>query len=287
MSRWSSRESVIILKEKVSKMNLKTLVKLSNIVASISILLLIYWVFIFVSVEVFGFRIFRENLSQTFGMSVLGILALMGGSLMINVMFNLTRIAQKHNQDPVVESAGGSKKWYWIFGLSFPLLFVLLFTGDYLTSKKKENLLIQSARSIVEANAEKTNHILLYELTDEWLKRTSETLDLFERTEKNFPNVSVIVKDQIDGTDVFLAFRDYRPTRNEKGESLHLQKLTYLMRTTKADRDYLNRVFDEGFSETRFTASDGNYELFFPYFKDGKKIVLFFSDYQRYGKMGS
>jgi len=80
-------------------MNLKTLVKLSNVVAAISIVLLIYWVFVFISVEVFGLKIFRENISQTFGMSVLGILALMGGSLMINVMFNLTRIAQKHNQD--------------------------------------------------------------------------------------------------------------------------------------------------------------------------------------------
>jgi hypothetical protein len=65
------------------------------------------------------------------------------------------------------------------------------------------------------------------------------------------------------------------------------EKRTYLLATSKPDRDYLNRVFDEGYEETRFTASDGNYELFYPYFKDGKRIVLYFSDYQRFGKMGS
>lgn len=267
-------------------MNLRTLVKLSNIVASISVLLLIYWVFIFVSVEVFGFRIFRENLSQTFGMSVLGILALMGGALMINVMFNLTRIAQKHNQDPAIESSRRGNKWYWVFALSFPLLFVLLFTGDYLTSKKKENLLIQSARSIVDTNTEKTNRLLNYEFSDKWLNDTRDTLTFFEKTDKNFPHVSMIVRDTVDGTPVFLAFRDYS-SMNNNGQKVEPEKRSFLMKTTKPDRDYLNKVFDEGFGETRFTASDGNYELFFPFIKDGKKIVLYFSDYQRYGKMGS
>jgi hypothetical protein len=160
-------------------MNLKFLVKLSNIVALISILLLIYWVFVFVSVEVFGFRIFRENISQTFAMSVLGILALMGGSLMINVMFNLTRIAQKHNQDLPAESRGSSKKWIWLFGLTFPLVFGLLFVGDYATSKKKESMLIQSAKSILESNADRTNRLANYEFGSRWLIESSDTLDFF------------------------------------------------------------------------------------------------------------
>lgn len=265
-------------------MNLKTLVKLSNIVAAISILLLIYWVFVFISVEVFGFRIFRENLSQTFGMSVLGILALMGGSLMINVMFNLTRIAQKHNQDEITELRGGSKKWLWVFALSFPIVFGLLFAGDYITSRKKENMLVNSAKSIVEANAVKADRMLNYEFGKPWLIETTDTLDLFERTDRNFPNVSVIVKESVDGSDVFLAFRNYsEPT----DKSIQPVKRSFLLAATKPDRDYLNKVFNEGYSEIRFTASDGKYELFYPYIKDNKKIVLYFSDYQQYGKMGS
>ncbi len=36
-----------------------------------------------------------------------------------------------------------------------------------------------------------------------------------------------------------------------------------------------------------FNTENGNYELYYPYFKDNKKVVLCFSDYQRYGKFGS
>jgi hypothetical protein len=268
-------------------MNLKTLVKLSNIVAFISIVLLIYWVFVFISVEVFGFRIFRENLSQTFGMSVLGILALMGGALMINVMFNLTRIAQKHNQDVHTELKEGTKKWVIALVLSFPIIFGLLFAGDYMTSRKKENMLVQSAKSIIENNSARSDRLLNYEFGDQWLIGTRDTLEFFEKTERNFPNVSVIVKDSVDGSPVFLAFREYSSRVNDKGEAIAPEKRSFLMRTTKLDRDYLNRVFDEGYSEIRFSASDGNYELFYPYVMDNKRIVLYFSDYQRYGKMGS
>jgi hypothetical protein len=268
-------------------MNLKTLVKMSNIVAAISILLLIYWVFTFIAIEVFGFRIFRENLSQTFAMSVLGILALMGGSLMINVMFNLTRIAQKHNQDEIVESRRISKHLVAAFVLTFPLIFGFLFAGDYLTSKKKESMLLSSARSIVETNTEKSARLVNYQFTDAWLNDTRDTLSFFEDSERNFPHASVIVQDSIDGSPAYLAIREYSSSHTENGQLIEPVKRRFLMKTTKADRDYLDSVFNGEVSQSRFTASDGSYELFYPFSKEGKKIVLYFSDYQRYGKMGS
>lgn len=55
----------------------------------------------------------------------------------------------------------------------------------------------------------------------------------------------------------------------------------------KAERDYLWNVFEIGNQEIRFSAHDGNYELYYPYIKGNQKIVLHFSDYQRYGKIGS
>ena len=265
-------------------MNLKTLVKLSNIVALVAILLLIYWVFVFISVEVFGLKIFRENISQTFAMSVLGIIALMAGSLMINVMFNLTRIAERHNRDETAELKGVTKKLGWVFLLSFPLVFGLLFGGDYLTSKKKEAMLIDSAKSVIEKYPQKVDELLDYQLTRDWLVATDGTVDLMKKTDKNFPNVMVIVKDSIDNSDVFLGFRDYSPP-----DDLTVQpnKQRFIVETTKPERDYLNKVFNENLDEIRFSASDGNYQLYYPYSKDGKKVVLYFSDYQRYGKFGS
>lgn len=265
-------------------MNLKSLVKLSNVVALIAIIMLIYWIFVFVSVEVFGFKVFRENLSQTFAMSVLGIFALMAGSLMINVMFNLTRIAQKHNRDEIVEAKSVSKNLVWIFLLSFPIIFGLLFGGDYLTSKKKESMLIDSAKSVVEKYPQKIDGLLNYQFSRDWLIEMNSTLELMGKTDKNFPNVLVIVKDSIDNSDVFLGFRDYQKPNDETVQS---EKQKFILETTKSERDYLNRVFNENFDEIRFSASDGSYQLYYPYTKSGRKIVLYFSDYQRYGKLGS
>jgi hypothetical protein len=266
-------------------MNLKRLVKLSNIIALVSILLLIYWVFVFISVEVFGLKIFRENISQTFAMSILGIFALMAGSLMINVMFNLTRIAEKHNKDKeIVETKAISKKLGLAFLLSFPLIFGLLFGGDYLTSKKKEAMLIDSAKSVVEKYPQNIDGLLNYEFNQAWLAETSNTLDLMRKTDKNFPNVLVIVKDSINNSDVFLGFRDYQIPSDK---TIRPEKQKFILETTKPERDYLKKVFDENYQEIRSSATDGNYQLYYPYFKDSKKVVLYFSDFQRYGKLGS
>jgi len=267
-------------------MNLKTLVKISNVVAGISVLLLVYWVFIYVLTEVFGLRIFRENISQSFVMSVLGILALMAGSLMINVMFNLTRIAQRHNADPETGTGIVSRKVVWAFALSFPIIFGLLFAGDYITSVKKENLLVRSARTVIESNQQRTDQLINYSFSDQWLTDAAKTLSFFERTDANFPHTAVIVQDEVDGAKSFLAIRGYSTSRNDAGEVVLPAKSSYQMATTKPQRDYLDAVFSGKTTESRFTAAKGNYTLFYPYAKDGKVIVLYFSDYQQYGKMG-
>lgn len=265
-------------------MNNKSLVRLSNIIGIISIILLVYWVFVFISITVFGLKVFRENITETFYLSVVGILALMFGSLIINVMFNLTRIAEKHNQDDLNDSKRTNKKLGLILGLSFPLVLGLLFVGDYLSSKKKEKMLIASAKSIIENNKEKSDKLLNYTFIEKWIIETDDILDLYSKTDKHFPNVSVIVADSIDKSQMFLGFRDYYGNLND---TIQPVKKSFIQQTTKEERDYLDNVFYKNFDQVRFSANDGHYELFYPYLKDGKKIVLYFSDYQRYGKIGS
>lgn len=265
-------------------MNNKTIVRLSNIIGITSIILLVYWVFIFISITVFGLKVFRENLTETFYLSVVGILALMLGALIINVMFNLTRIAEKHNLDDINKTNTASKKLGLIFGLSFPLVFGLLFGGDYLTSSKKEKMLISSAKSIIEGNMEKSNKLVNYSFDEKWIIETGDILDLYAKTDKHFPYVSVIVTDSIDKSQMFLGFHEYSGELNDTVPPL---KKNFIQQTTKDEREYLTKVFFNNFDEVRFSANDGEYELFYPYFKNGKRIVLYFSDYQRFGKMGS
>jgi hypothetical protein len=264
-------------------MNHKAIVKLSNIIGITSIITLVYWVFIFISIEVFGLKIFRENLTQTFYLSVMGILALMFGALIINIMFNLTRIAEKHNQDDVNRTKRVSKKIGFIFLLSFPLVFGLLYGGDYLTSIKKEKMLIASAKSIVENNLSKSNQLVNYSFNKIWIAGTAEILDLYSKTDTHFPYVSVIVSDSVDHSQVYLSFRHYY---RGKDDTLQPVKQDFIKETTKEERDYLATVFEKNNHGVRFSAKNGRYELFYPFKKNGRTIVLFFSDYQQYGKMG-
>lgn len=264
-------------------MNPKTLVKISNSIGVISIILLIYWVFTFISIQVFGLKVFRENITESFYFSIIGILALMTGALIINLMFNLTRIAEKHNNDKTLNK-NISKKTLFIFLLSFPIIFGVLFTGDYLTSQKKEKMLINSANRIMEENSNKADKILEYNFDNDWINETSDILKFVSSIDKNFPSVEVIVQDNINGAKIYLGFKQYSHRTND---TIAPKKINYIQKTTQEERDYLQNVFEQKTNKTRFSASDGNYELFYPYLKNGKQVVFYFTDFQRYGKFGS
>ncbi|MBY0425432.1 MAG: hypothetical protein K2Q22_07345, partial [Cytophagales bacterium] len=167
---------------------------------------------------------------------------------------------------------------------SFPVVFTLLYVGDYLTSSKKEKMLISSAKSIIISSTEKSDKLLNYSFDKKWMLETNHILDLYSNTDKHFPHVSVIVPDSIDKSKVFLRFEDYY---GELEDTAQPSKMKFLLKTTKEEREYLSNVFYQNEDEVRFSASDGRYELYYPYSKNGKRIVLFFSDYQRYGKIGS
>lgn len=264
-------------------MNAKQIVRLSNIIGITSILLLVYWVFTFIMIQVFGLKVFRENMTETFYLSVLGILALMTGSLIINLMFNLTRIAERDNLDAVNNTSNRLR--FITLLLIFPLIAIILFGGDYLTSAKKEKMLVESAKSIIETNKTNSDKLVNYTFSENYIKETSDILEILSGTDKNFPSVTLIVKDSIKGSPVYLGFNEY--FRGNLNDTIKPQKSEYIYKTTQEEREYLNSVFDKKNEELRYSSHDGNYELFYPYIKKGKKVILYFSEQQRYGKLGS
>lgn len=264
-------------------MNPKTLVKLSNIIGIISIILLMYWIFAFIAIEVCGFKVFQRHITETFYMSIFAILALMFGALIVNIMFNLTRIAEKQNADEK-HKPRNLKRLGWFFGLSFPLLFLLLAGGNLLSANKRKDMLINSAESIIISNEQKTDSILNYAFDRQWVIRTSETLNLWAKTDKYFPHISVIVKEKIDNTDVYLSFERYTGLASDN-DTIQPSKMDYVRETTKKERDYMQKVFDGKTEKEYFVADGGNYELFYPYVVNGKTVIFYFSDYQKYGKI--
>lgn len=261
----------------------KQLVKLSNIIGITAIILLVYWVFTFITIQVFGLKVFRENITETFYLSVLGILALMVGSLIINVMFNLTRIAENKSKEE--NNLKSNKKIYLILFGIFPIIGIILFGGDYLTSNKKEKMLIESAKSILEKNEKNSAKLLNYEFSEKYMNETSSILEIYSETDKNFPSVNLLVKDSINGSPVYLGFNQ-NDSKN-LSDTIKPQKRRHIYKTTQAEREYLDKIFSGKSEELRYTNHDGEYELFYPYKKGEKIIVLYFSEQQRYGKLGS
>ena len=294
-------------------MNAKKLVKATNIIGMVAVTLLVYWVFALILIQVFGLKVFREHITEIFLMSILGIFAVMGGTLMLNIMLNLTRIAERGQEEEV---RGGRKTVYLLLAV-FPILAALLFGGNYLTIQQKRDILIQSSERIVKDNSAQLDALADYRFDLAYIRKTSEILDLMAKDDLSFKSAMIIVPDKIDNKPVYLAFSaDSRlnvggeavpaasqneavPAANQNvegndnfvmdrnGEKVMVKKMDYVYSPNLKEREYLQKVFAGQTQEMRYEAEDGHYSLCHPYRKNGKTIVLCFSDYQEYGKIGS
>ena len=294
-------------------MNAKKLVKATNIIGMVAVTLLVYWVFALILIQVFGLKVFREHITEIFLMSILGIFAVMGGTLMLNIMLNLTRIAERGQEEEV---RGGRKTVYLLLAV-FPILAALLFGGNYLTIRQKRDILTQSSERIVKDNPAQIDALTDYRFDLAYIKKSSEILDLMAKDDLSFKSAMIIVQDKIDNKPVYLAFSaDSRlnvggeavpaasqneavPAANQNvegndnfvmdrnGEKVMVKKMDYVYSPDLKEREYLQKVFAGQTQEMRYEAEDGHYSLCHPYRKNGKTILLCFSDYQEYGKIGS
>ena len=284
-------------------MNAKKLVKATNIVGMVAVVLLVYWVFALILIQVFGLKVFREHITEISLMSILGIFTVMGGTLMLNIMLNLTRIAERGQEEEV---RGGRKTLYLLLAV-FPLLAALLFGGNYLTIQQKRDILIQSSERIVKDNPAQIDALADYRFDLAYIKKAALILELMSKEDSAFKAATVIVPDTIGNKQVYLAFsadshlsgideqtlnaqgvgddNDFVVTRNGNKETI--SKTQYLYAPNLSEREYLQRIFAGQTNEIRYEAKDGNYSLCHPYRQNGKTIVLCFSDYQQYGKIGS
>ena len=146
-------------------------------------------------------------------------------------------------------------------------------------------MLIKAAKSIIEKNEINRQKLINYAFNDQYINQTSAILEIYSQTDKHFPSVNLLVKDTINGSPVYLGINqsDYEKVN----DTLLPSKRNYLYKTTQVERDYLDNVFSGKTDELRYSNHDGEYELFYPYKQGSKVIVLYFSERQRYGKLGS
>jgi hypothetical protein len=265
-------------------MNHSRIIKISNRVALYATIALFYWVIVFLTITVFDLKIFRERITETFFMSVLGIFAILGGALILNVMSNLSKISESvAAKEATIIQPVSSSKWKFVATvLSIPVIIALLFGGAEYSSYKKKGVLISAAKAMVTENQKELEGLANYEFSLEYIVKTGKVISVMEKIDLNLPDAKVILPDAIEGKKVFLAF-----ARNNYLETNSAQKQNFIFTSSKEDRAYLGSVFSNGNTEMRYQAKSGNYELYLPVKAEEKIIVLYFSDYQRYGKIGS
>ena len=257
------------------------IVGITNKIALATVVLLMYWVFVFVVSTVFGFKVFRENMSEIFLLSILGIFAILFGVIILNIMFNLTAIAERHAKYKLEKNI--SKVSVIAFVGSLVVIFFLLYAGDLATSRDKEKYLVAAASDLVKEQNDIINRLADYSFSREYIERASEDIKLLSKVEEKFPMITVIVRDKIDGKDFLLGFSSYSGLDKDE----EAKKADYILSTSSAERKYLHSVFDGKISSYRFSANDGRYELYYPVSTDKGDIVIHLSQYSRYGKIGS
>jgi hypothetical protein len=260
------------------------MVKLSNVIGLVSILALLYWIFIFIIMQVFELKVFEKNIIiNSFFYCIACILVLMFGSFIINIMFNLSRIAKE--VDAQEENADSYRKQglnikVILFILSFPVLAAFLFLGDYATAKEKEITLKKSANLILGSYKTELDAITNYNFNKAWINNVSETLDFMSKIDPNFDNVSIILEDVINNNNCYLVFTRY----NKVEDVRNISKTKYIRSFELSEREYLKKVFNESYNAEYFKSNKGSYIFFIPYEYSGRKIVLYFNDTQRYDK---
>jgi len=261
------------------------LIKNTNRIALYATTALVYWVFIFLTITVFDLKIFRERMTEMFYLSLLGIFAILGGALVLNVMSNLSKISAAialKNASPT-EERQPSRLRISAMALSLLLIVIVLFAGNELSAQRKKELLINAAEKLVAENQQSLASLAEYKFSFEYAKKSAGILNVIKKIDKNFPEVMLIVPDKIGDKQVYLAFggRQYHDEKEEK------EMVSYIFSAAQDEREYLQSVFSAKSKDSRFRSEKGSYQLYFPIEISGKKFVLYFSDFQRYGKFGS
>ncbi len=263
-----------------------TVIRITNRLATYASIGLFYWVVIFLTATVFDLKIFRERMTEMFSLSLLGIFAILGGTVILNVMSNLSKISQSlaaAEPTPAPALPAWKKIKVFLLLLALPVIIAALFIGDAFSAQKRQQRFVYAAERFIQENQSQLIALSQYQFSAEYVKNTEKVLGVLNKIDKNFPEVMIIFPDTVEGKSLFLGFggRSYRQ------EDKALEKTNYIYSASVDEREYLQKVFAGTETAYRFYGEKSRYQFYFPTTIGGNKLVIYLSDFQRYGKFGS
>lgn len=262
-------------------------VKLANLAAWIMIVTIAaiaFWFIAFITVEMFDLNVFTRRLGNSF-FSLLGFAAvLVLCSAIVNVSLNISLIAESKLQEmPDSQATSFPTRFYLIaFGLVGALLFFLFF-GDKLSREREKSILMQEASDVSARYDKSISDIATYMGDTATVGKIPEILSFLSNQKSEFPSVSVITSDTYSQQLTYLEITQHSDEKSLKepffGRSFY--------NCQWQDCTYLKQFFTGAATDKLLWTEGGDYRLYLPFNRNGKKFILLFSKHHRYGKVGS
>lgn len=238
--------------------------------------------------SVFGLKVAGRHATEGFLFVVPLLLALMGGGLVLNVILNLNKIGEHtalRSGAGVIGASGLPARFLVVAGLVVVATLALLFGGDHYTRIQKERFLLDDARASVATFSSELNALGPLPWGVDLLANSADVLRLMGKQNKSFPSVSLLIQEPVRGKPLVLQLGNHNKNASGQVTASEDDKVDHVRALSPEERSYLDGVFTRGEQAHRYSANDGDYELFYPVqLGSGRRAVLYFAQNMRYGK---
>jgi hypothetical protein len=238
----------------------------------------------FIVSNTFDLNVFT-NRTSNFILSFIGFSAVIVlCSAILNISLNISLIADDKIQNSKENGKSLISKKFLSYTIGLIVIIVsFLFLGDYLTRKNEKEQLFFEANDIIARYESSIDEISLSLSDTSKIADVPKILLFLSHQKLEFPNISIISSDRYDEQLTFLEINEY----DNKEDLIKPYYNNSFYKCQAQDCDYLTQFFTGLTNEKHFWTEKNQYELYFPFDRNGKKFILLFSKYKRGGKIGS
>lgn len=236
----------------------------------------------FVTSVTFDLSVFNKQASDFIISFIAFAAVLVICSAILNISLSIGIIADSKVEEVSGKESSFINKQFYMICLVIVVAFIsFLFIGDFISRYEAEKNIVYEANDLIK-RYDKSIDKIANSISD-----TSETDEIIEilyflsQQKDNFQDIRLIQGRKKDGQLVFFEIVNYDHPEDVKD----IEKKFY--KCSKKDCEYLENFFEGKTTEQYFWTEDSEYKLYSPFVKNGHRFVLLFSEYQRYGKIGT
>lgn len=260
----------------------KRLSNLSIWIMLISIILSVFWYFIYTTLETFNLRVFAEKTATFFYIFIFVVIILNILLAIFNISINISLIADSKYPEEQKISVKQRKKIIIVIGSIFIFLTLLLFAGNFLTKNIEKNRLISEAKDIVKRYDETINSISINLSKDSTIKNIPELIKFLDSQKYDYPSITLIRQIKINN-EITYVFID--KDNKIADEDINFNSQYY--KSDKKELNYFDSIFSGKSNEILYLEHTDNY-VYIPINKNGIIFILRFDKIKEsHGFIGS